>query len=90
MIKRFFKLLINLGFVPDDVMYPSLSAELSYWLEKADRPVVFISLGTLTVTSKEDSRMMYQHLTSQDRFYFIWAVKMSVLKDLDITKPREI
>ena len=82
-------LILNLGFVPDGFMYPPLSAELSDWLEKADGPVVFISLGTITVTSKEESKLLFEQLTFQDKFYFIWAVKKSALEDLEILEPRE-
>ncbi|XP_075242130.1 uncharacterized protein LOC142337005 isoform X1 [Convolutriloba macropyga] len=77
----------SIGFVPDDFMYPPLSAELSDWLEKADGPVVFISLGTITVTSKEESKLLFEQLTFQDKFYFIWAVKKSALEDLEILEP---
>ena len=70
-------------------MYPPLTTELSNWLEKADGPVVFISLGTIFVTSKEESKLLFDQLTSQDKFYFIWAVKKQVLVDLEISDTGE-
>ena len=69
-------------------MYPPLSEELSDWLEKADGPVVFISLGTVIALTQEESETMFSQLVSQKRFFFIWAVTTPMLQSLNISKTR--
>ncbi|XP_075241631.1 uncharacterized protein LOC142336606 [Convolutriloba macropyga] len=83
---HFYRNAVSIGFIPDDIMYPPLSEELSDWLEKADGPVVFISLGTVIALTQEESETMFSQLVSQKRFFFIWAVTTPMLQSLNISK----
>ena len=71
-------------------MYPPLSEELSAWIEKADGPIVFISLGTVIALTREESQTMFNQLMSQQDVYFIWAVTTPMLTALNISAPRTI
>ena len=77
-----------LGFVPDKLMYSELTRELTDFIEQADGPVIFISMGTVFMKNADELIKFYEQLKNQRNFYFIWAVKTAMIEDLGITTER--
>ncbi|XP_075239704.1 putative UDP-glucosyltransferase YojK isoform X2 [Convolutriloba macropyga] len=76
--------MIPIGFLPDELMYPALTPKIAQFIEDANGPVIFISLGTVLLKTPEELKMLYEELKSQQNYHFIWAVKTAMLKDLGI------
>ena len=70
-------------------MYPKLTTELEKWLSTAEGPVVFVSLGTVTLLSQEELESVYDQFQRQNKYFFIWAVKTQMLQTLHIDKSRK-
>ena len=65
--------------------YPlnALDPELLAWIEAADSPIVFVSMGTVTRQKKELLDQMIDAFTSLTNYRFIWSIRDSVKQRTD-------
>ena len=78
-------LFLLLGFVSDATTNQPLGTKLSAFLETTgEEPVIFISLGSVDLTQEKEMNNIFNHLRLQTKYYFVWSMTESLMKDLRI------
>ena len=64
----------HVGFIPDETSFKSLSPELESFLQKSNKPVVYMSLGTVFKIEVSKLEALLADFADQEMYSVIWAV----------------
>ncbi|XP_075258881.1 UDP-glucuronosyltransferase 2B17-like [Convolutriloba macropyga] len=64
----------SVGFVPDENYFRTIPDDVENFLSEGEKPVVFISLGTLVHITNTSLDAMYGSISGQSEYKFIWAL----------------
>ena len=62
------------GFVPDSHYFKSLDSNLATFISKSDKPIVYMSFGTLVHIDETALVDIFEGIHKQSQYHFIWAL----------------
>ena len=63
----------HVGYIPDQTCFKPLSSEIEAFVEKADKPVVYLSLGTLFTMEITKLEKLLSDFAAQKKYDIIWS-----------------
>ena len=63
----------HVGYIPDEVCFQPLSAEVQDFIAKSEKPIVYMSLGTVFQMEMSKLQNILEELASQTTYSIIWS-----------------